>query len=103
MTDHNGQVDPGILEYVTVFSREPNLRTNGQPRINIRTVTGTTGDLQTLMQQTFGSSRTGRDFVESWLADCRRSRARPWRFSRRRNRNFSKPDSILPTQQNDFG
>ena len=55
--NHNGQVDPGILEYVTVFSREPNLRTNGQPRINIRTVTGTTGDLQTLMQQTFGSSR----------------------------------------------
>jgi type II secretory pathway component PulK len=54
---HNGQVDPGLLEYVTVFSREPNTQTNGQPRINIRTVTGSSGPLQTLLQQTVGSSR----------------------------------------------
>ncbi|MCX6904447.1 MAG: type II secretion system protein GspK [Verrucomicrobia bacterium] len=30
----NKQVDPGILEYVTVFSREPNTRTNGAARVN---------------------------------------------------------------------
>ena len=32
----DGKLDPGILEFVTVHSRESNLRTNGSPRINIR-------------------------------------------------------------------
>src|SRR6185503_8836947 len=35
--DHNGQLDPGLLEYVTVYSREPNTYSNGTPRVNIRT------------------------------------------------------------------
>lgn len=32
----DGKLDAGILEYVTTYSRESNLRTNGSPRINIR-------------------------------------------------------------------
>lgn len=31
----DGLLQPGILEYVTVYSREPNTRANGQRRINI--------------------------------------------------------------------
>jgi type II secretory pathway component PulK len=33
--NRDGRIDPGILEYVTVHSREPNTRTNGAPRINV--------------------------------------------------------------------
>ena len=53
----NGQLEAGLLEYVTVYSREPNTQTNGSARVNIQTVTGTTGPLATLLQSAFGSSR----------------------------------------------
>ena len=39
--NHNGQMDPGVLEYVTVFSREPNTRTNGAARISLKNITAT--------------------------------------------------------------
>jgi type II secretory pathway component PulK len=56
--NHNGQLDPGLIEYVTVYSREPNTTSNGQARVNIRTVTGSTGPLPTLLQNALGSTRT---------------------------------------------
>ncbi len=31
----DGRLDPGILEYVTVYSRQPNTRTNGATRIDV--------------------------------------------------------------------
>lgn len=33
--NRDGRLDPGIMEYVTVWSREPNTRTNGEARINV--------------------------------------------------------------------
>ena len=33
--DGNGQIDPGLLEYVTVYSREPNMHSDGTARINV--------------------------------------------------------------------
>ena len=33
--NHNGQVDPGLFEYVTVFSREPNLHSDGTTLTNV--------------------------------------------------------------------
>ena len=33
--NHNGILDPGILEYVTVYSREPNTAADGSARLNI--------------------------------------------------------------------
>ena len=33
--DRNGVLDPGLLEYVTVHSREPNTRSDGSARINV--------------------------------------------------------------------
>jgi hypothetical protein len=37
----DGQLDPGIAEYLTVYSREPNTATNGATRYNITTFTST--------------------------------------------------------------
>src|SRR5205807_1923424 len=33
--DSNGKLDPGILEYVTVFSREPNKTADGTAKSNV--------------------------------------------------------------------
>ena len=55
--DQNGQVQPGVLEYVTVYSREPNTRADGSARVNIRVVNGTSGPLPSLLRTNFGSTR----------------------------------------------
>lgn len=55
--NRDGQLEPGILDYVTVYSREPNTYSNGTPRINIRVVAGSTGPLPALLQGTFGAAR----------------------------------------------
>ncbi len=53
--NRNGILDPGILDYVTVYSREPNTDSEGSSRINI---TNTEGDeLNSLLQETFGQER----------------------------------------------
>jgi type II secretory pathway component PulK len=53
--NRDGRLDCGLLEYVTVFSREVNLRTNGSPRIN---VAGTNQqELATLLQEKLGTDR----------------------------------------------
>jgi type II secretory pathway component PulK len=56
-SDHNGMLQPGILEYVTVYSKEPNTRTNGDPKINISTLNGSTGPLPDLLNTALGSTR----------------------------------------------
>lgn len=38
--NHNSMVDPGILEYVTVYSQEPN-NNGGTPLVNVSSLTGT--------------------------------------------------------------
>jgi len=54
--NHNGILEPGMLEYVTVYSREPNTYSNGVARVSLRNVT-TTGPLPTLLESVLGSSR----------------------------------------------
>jgi len=44
----NGQVDPGLLEYVTVYTREPNFHSDGSSLTNVNTATET--QLRTLFQ-----------------------------------------------------
>jgi type II secretory pathway component PulK len=56
--NHNGQLDPGLIEYLTVYSREPNTTSNGQARVNISTVTAT-GPLPSLLQTALGTARAG--------------------------------------------
>lgn len=54
-TDENrdGLADPGILEFVTVWSREPNLRSDGTARIRI----GNRNAMQGLLRQAFNAER----------------------------------------------
>ena len=51
--DGNGQVDPGIIEYLTVYSREPNAHSDGTALTNINNP----AQLRTLLQSNFGGGR----------------------------------------------
>jgi type II secretory pathway component PulK len=53
--DSDGWLDSGILNYVTVYSREPNTRTNGEPRINVSS--SDQQQLASLLQENFGLDR----------------------------------------------
>jgi len=50
----DGKLDPGILEYVTVFSREPNKRQDGTERVNIARFND---QVRQLLTDTFGDTR----------------------------------------------
>jgi DNA uptake protein ComE-like DNA-binding protein len=52
----NGRLDPGLMEYVTVWTREPNTRPDGSARINL-TGTSARQQLRQLFEETFGSGR----------------------------------------------
>ena len=54
--DGDGLIHPGILEYVTVYSRQPNTRADGSRRINIATPQ-TRPQLIGLLQRQFGGQR----------------------------------------------
>jgi DNA uptake protein ComE-like DNA-binding protein len=53
----DGSLDPGILEYVTVYSREPNKDSDGASRINARNTQDES--LAELLRTTFGEERAG--------------------------------------------
>jgi len=54
----DGLLQPGILEYVTIYSREPNRRANGARRINIATAQNRP-QLEQVLRQQFGPFRAG--------------------------------------------
>jgi type II secretory pathway component PulK len=51
--DRDGIADGGILEYVTVYSREPNTRADGTARVNVNQ----RQELDALLQERLGASR----------------------------------------------
>jgi DNA uptake protein ComE-like DNA-binding protein len=51
--NHNGQVAPGVFEYVTVFSREPNIHSDGTVFTNVNNQ----AMIRPLLQAQFGASR----------------------------------------------
>ena len=53
--DADGILDAGLLEYITVFSREPNTRSDGSARINVRT---STQEFYSYLETTLGAGRT---------------------------------------------
>jgi type II secretory pathway component PulK len=63
--NQNGQLDPGLLEYVTVYSRLPNTTTNGALRVNVNPATTASRStnaapdsaLTNLLTQVFGAAR----------------------------------------------
>jgi len=54
--DADGRLDPGLVELLTVHSREPNVREDGSARINVNE---SSEELETLFQETFGEDRAG--------------------------------------------
>jgi DNA uptake protein ComE-like DNA-binding protein len=57
----NGRLEPGLIEYVTVSSREPNTRDDGTPRINVANPANAR-DLGPLLEEALGSDR-GREIL----------------------------------------
>lgn len=51
----NGTLDSGLLEFVTVYSSEPNTTSDGSERVDVTSSSST--ELTQLLEQTFGSSR----------------------------------------------
>ncbi len=52
----NGTLDCGLLEYVTVYSHEPNTDSDGEERINVAS-TSSSSKLTSLLEETLGSER----------------------------------------------
>ena len=56
-TNRNNQLDSGLLEYFTVYSREPNTQADGTARVSISSLTGTGGGLAGLLQTNISAAR----------------------------------------------
>ena len=54
--NHNGRLDPGFYDYVTVYSVEANVDGQGNARININTASAR-GDLQTALEEAISAER----------------------------------------------
>jgi len=56
--NQDSEINPGLLEYVTVFSREPNTYSNSVARVNVRNLTAASSQpLRDLLQTYLNSSR----------------------------------------------
>jgi DNA uptake protein ComE-like DNA-binding protein len=67
--NHNNQLEPGILEYVTVYSREPMTNMDGSVRVNIRTVSSaSSGDLRSLLEANLNATRADQILQQLGLA-----------------------------------
>lgn len=68
--DANGILQPGVLEYVTVYSSQPNTRADGSRRLNV-----TSGDyfprIQNLLTDKFGADRASGIMSAVGVADVR--------------------------------
>ncbi len=56
-TNHNGVVDTGLLECLTIYSREPNTSSDGSARINVRTVSSSSSELIALLRTNLTAQR----------------------------------------------
>jgi type II secretory pathway component PulK len=56
--NQNNMLDPGVLEYFTVYSRESNTNSDGTAKVNISSVSSGSTALISLLQTNFGTART---------------------------------------------
>lgn len=77
--NRDGRAAPGILDYLTVYSREPNTYSNGTARINIRELTSSSSTLQSLLQSALNSSRANQVLTQLGLAGGMGGGGRPGR------------------------
>jgi DNA uptake protein ComE-like DNA-binding protein len=61
-SNHNGQLEPGVLEYVTVYSREPNTYSNGTARVSLRNVTDN-GPFAQLLENVLGANKANQALI----------------------------------------
>jgi type II secretory pathway component PulK len=66
--DVNGMLDPGLFEYLTVWTREPNTASDGSKRINVNG-SGTNGlqQLASTLQNKFGAARANQILLAAGL------------------------------------
>jgi DNA uptake protein ComE-like DNA-binding protein len=64
--DLNGTLDPGLFEYLTVWTREPNTASDGSQRINVNT-TNALQQLASTFQDKFGASRANQILLAAGL------------------------------------
>lgn len=56
--NQNNMADPGVVEYFTVYSREPNTNSDGSAKLNIANLTAAAqGQLRTMLSTNLGTSR----------------------------------------------
>jgi type II secretory pathway component PulK len=55
--NQNNMLDPGVLEYFTVYTREPNTNSDGSAKVNISSLTSGGGALGSLLQTNFAADR----------------------------------------------
>ena len=63
--NQNGTAEPGVLEYVTVYSREPNTNSDGSTRINITSLSSASTQLRSVLQRILGTREPTR-FWPGW-------------------------------------
>ena len=56
--NQNNMLDPGILEYFTVYGRESNTNSDGTAKVNVSSVSSGSTALISLLQTNFGTART---------------------------------------------
>jgi DNA uptake protein ComE-like DNA-binding protein len=75
--NQNNQLDPGVLEYFTVYTREPNTNSDGSARINISSLSSGSTQLNTLLQTNFGASRAQQILTSLGLVNSSPGRSAP--------------------------
>jgi type II secretory pathway component PulK len=66
----DGRLDPGLLEYLTIYSAEPPNDTNGNPRVNVTSATAA-NQLVALLETNFDSARAQQIAQSAGLAGGR--------------------------------
>jgi DNA uptake protein ComE-like DNA-binding protein len=56
-TNRNGMADCGLLEYVSVYTREPNKKPDGSSRVNVGIVSPASAELRALLQTNLSGGR----------------------------------------------
>jgi DNA uptake protein ComE-like DNA-binding protein len=79
-SNHNRQLEPGVLEYVTVYSREPNTYSNGVPRVSLRNVTST-GPLAQLLNNALGAAKARQALVNASVVSLTGGNSTPQTFA----------------------
>ena len=98
--NQDGILDTGIMEYVTVFSREPNTRDDGSERVNIKQ---DQEEFKSLLQETFGHERA--EQIEQTVAPQRTSLESALEYyilSGITQDEFSQIDDALTVSDEDF-